>query len=150
MNQIINTNRAVRVKFNAYTSNTQTTQSSNADIYVPFPVKEILVKGVDLDFVQDFRSMYFTSSLVDGNILGSGFAGGSCDFSNSTKELRYIFNTPRDINGSFRFDYSLIDVDATVSYATTSLLGVSTVYYGAPAGSVLFVIEFIGSTTLHA
>ena len=58
MNQIINTNRAVRVKFNAYTSNTQTTQSSNADIYVPFPVKEILVKGVDLDFVQAFRSMY--------------------------------------------------------------------------------------------
>ena len=34
MNQIINTNRAVRVKFNAYTSNTQTSQSSNASIYM--------------------------------------------------------------------------------------------------------------------
>ena len=63
------------MKFNAYTSNTQTTQSSNADIYVPFPVREILVKGVDLDFNADFKTMYFTSSLVDGNYVGSGFAG---------------------------------------------------------------------------
>ena len=71
MSQRINTNRAVRVKFNAYTSNTQTTQSSNASIYVPFPVKEILIKGIDLDFGADFRTMYFTSSIVDGNYVGS-------------------------------------------------------------------------------
>ena len=148
MSQIINTNRAVRVKFDAHTVSTQTTQSSSASIYVPFPVKEIIVKGVDLDFVQDFRSMYFTSSLVDNNILGSGFAGGLCDYSSSTKQLRYIFNTPRDINGSFRFDYSLIDVDTQVSYNTTSLLGAITTWYGAPAGYALFVLEFIGSTNL--
>ena len=70
MNQIIYTNRAVRVKFNAYTSNTQTTQSSNASIYVPFPVREILIKGIDLDFGSDFKTMFFTSSLVDGNYVG--------------------------------------------------------------------------------
>ena len=148
MSQIINTNRAVRVKFDAHTVSTQTTQSSSASIYVPFPVKEIIVKGADLDFVQDFRSVYFTSSLVDNNILGSGFAGGLCDYSSSTKQLRYIFNTPRDINGSFRFDYSLIDVDTRVSYNTTSLLGAITTWYGAPAGYALFVLEFIGSTNL--
>ena len=148
MSQIINTNRAVRVKFDAHTVSTQTIQSSSASIYVSFPAKEIIVKGVDLDFVQDFRSMYFTSSLVDNNILGSGFAGGLCDYSSSTKQLRYIFNTPRDINGSFRFDYSLIDVDTQVSYNTTSLLGAITTWYGAPAGYALFVLEFIGSTNL--
>ncbi len=58
MNQIINTNRAVRVKFNAYTSIAQMSQSSNASIYVPFPVKEILIKGIDLDFSADFRTMF--------------------------------------------------------------------------------------------
>ena len=38
MNQIINTNRAVRVKFDAYTSTNKWNQSSSADIYVPFQV----------------------------------------------------------------------------------------------------------------
>ena len=107
MNQIINTNRAVRVKFDAYTSTTQITQSSNASIYVPFPVKEILIQGIDLDFGADFRTLYFTSSLVDGNILGSAFASGLTDYSSSTKQLRYIFNTPRDINGSFRNSFNI-------------------------------------------
>ena len=138
MNQIINTNRAVRVKFNAYTSTTQTTQSSNADIYVPFLVKEIHVKGVDLDFYYDFRTMYFTSSLVDGNVLGSGFAGAVYDTSSTTKQLRYIFNTPREINGSFRFDYFLIDNNTGASYNNAGIIN------GAPTGYVLFVIEFVG------
>ncbi len=106
---IINTNRGVRVKFGTYTSTTQVSQSSSADLYAHFLVKEIFVKGVDVDFVGDFRSMYFTSSLVDGNILGSGFRGAHYDNSSSTKQLRYIFNTPRDINGSFRFYYNLLD-----------------------------------------
>ena len=149
MNQIINTNRAVRVKFNAYTSNTQTTQSSNADIYVPFPVKEILVKGVDLDFGADFKNMFFTSSLVDGNYVGSGFAGALTDYSSSTKQLRYIFNTPRDINGSYSFTYSLLDNVSNVGYTDYSI-GNAAPTTGAPVGYVLFVIEFIGSTTLHA
>ena len=147
MNQIINTNRAVRVKFNAYTSATQMSQSSSASIYVPFPVKEILIKGIDLDFGSDFRTMYFTSNLVDGNILGSAFAGGLLDYSTSTKELRYIFNTPRDINGSYNFMYSLIDNVSNASYMDySSGNGIGTT--GAPTGYALFVIEFIGSTTL--
>ena len=147
MNQIINTNRAVRVKFNAYTSTTQTIQSSSANIYVPFLVKEILVKGVDLDFGSDFRTMYFTSSLVDSNVLGSGFAGGKMDYSASVKQLRYIFNTPREINGSYSFTYSLIDPDTIVQYRDYAT-GVGVLTNGAPTGYVLFVIEFIGSTTL--
>ena len=90
MSQIINTNRAVRVKFDTYTG-TKFSQSSIASIYVPFPVKEIILKGVDFDFGADFRTMYFTSNLVDGNILGSGFAGSLTDYSTSVKTLRYIF-----------------------------------------------------------
>ncbi len=142
MNQIINPNRAVRVKFDAYTSTTQMSQSSSASIYVPFPVKEILIKGIDLDFGADFRTMFFTSSLVDGNILGSAFASGLTDYSSSTKQLRYIFNTPRDINGSFRFDYSLVDNITPATYIDGNIEP------GAPTGHVLFVLEFIGSTTL--
>ena len=144
MNQIINTNRAVRVKFDAYTSTNKWNQSSSADIYVPFQVKEILVKGVDVDFTGDFRTMYFTSSLVDGNILGSGYGGSYYDTSSSTKQLRYIFNTPRDINGSFRFDYFLLDNINSATYVSAG----ATVIDGAPVGYVLFVLEFIGSTTL--
>ncbi len=64
MNQIINTNRLVRVKFNTYTSTSQTTQSSNASIYVLFAVKKILIEGIDLDLNADFPTMFFTSSLV--------------------------------------------------------------------------------------
>ena len=147
MNQIINTNRAVRVEFNAYTSNTQTTQSSNASIYVPFPVKEILIKGIDLDFGSDFKTMFFTSSLVDGNYVGSGFAGTLTDYSASTKQVRYIFNTPRDINGSYSFTYSLLD-NVSISAYTDYATGVGVPTTGSPTGYVLFVIEFIGSTTL--
>ena len=147
MNQIINTNRAVRVKFDAYSSVAQMSQSSSASIYVPFPVKEILVKGVDLDFGSDFKTMFFTSSLVDGNYVGSGFAGGLTDYSSSTKQLRYIFNTPRDINGSYSFTYSLLD-NVSISAYTDYATGVGVPTTGSPTGYVLFVIEFIGSTTL--
>ena len=64
------------------------------------------------------------------------------DYSNSTKQLRYIFNTPRDINGSFRFEYSLVDNETASTYSNGAVVN------GAPVGYVLFVIEFIGSTTL--
>ena len=147
MNQIINTNRAVRVKFDTYTSISQMSQSSSASIYVPFPVKEILIKGIDLDFNADFRTMYFTSSLVDGNYVGSGFAGTLTDYSASTKQVRYIFNTPRDINGSYSFTYSLLD-NVSISAYTDYATGVGVPTTGSPTGYVLFVIEFIGSTTL--
>ena len=79
---------------------------------------------------------------MDGNILGSGYGGSYYDTSSATKQLRYIFNTPRDINGSFRFDYFLVD---TVSAATYSNAGLQN---GAPIGYALFIIEFVGSTTL--
>ena len=144
MSQIINTNRAVRVEFAGYTSTTQMSQTSSADIYVPFPVKEIVIKGVDMDFTSDFRSMYFTSSLVDGNIVGSGYGGAYYDNSTSTKHIRYIFNTPKDINGSFRFDYFLVDNNSTPVYVNNLAVQMN----GAPRGYVLFVIEFIGSTNL--
>ena len=147
MNQIINTNRAVRVKFDTYTSISQKSQSSSASIYVPFPVREILIKGIDLDFGADFRTMYFTSSLVDGNYVGSGFAGTLTDYSAITKQVRYIFNTPRDINGSYSFTYSLLDNVSNVGY-TDYATGIGVPTTGAPTGYVLFVIEFIGSTTL--
>ena len=147
MNQIINTNRAVRVKFDAYTSTTQITQSSNASIYVPFPVREILIKGIDLDFNADFKTMYFTSSLVDGNYAGSGFAGTLTDYSASTKQVRYIFNTPRDINGCYSFTYSLLD-NVSISAYTDYTTGNAIPSTGAPVGYILFVIEFIGSTTV--
>ena len=147
MNQIINTNRAVRVKFDTYTSISQMSQSSSASIYVPFPVREILIKGIDLDFNADFRTMYFTSSLVDGNYVGSGFAGTLTDYSASTKQVRYIFNTPRDINGSYSFTYSLLD-NVSISAYTDYATGVGVPTTGSPTGYVLFVIEFIGSTTL--
>ena len=143
MSQIINTNRAVRVKFDTYTSYTKFSQSSNASLYVPFPVKEIILKGVDLDFGADFRTMYFMSNLVDNNIIGSGYAGGIMDYSTSVKELRYIFNTPRDINGSYSFTYSLLD-NETIPIYTDYIGGVATPTTGAPVGFVLFTFEFVG------
>ena len=39
--EIINTNKAVVVKFAAYESQYQTTQNGSATIYIPFPVKQI-------------------------------------------------------------------------------------------------------------
>ena len=52
--EIINTNKAVVVNFAAHASVYQTTQSGSATIYIPFSVKQINVKGVDLDFESDF------------------------------------------------------------------------------------------------
>ena len=73
--EMINTNKAILVHFPAYTSQSQLNNTSTAHIYIPFPVKQINVKGIDLDFDADFRVMYFTSNLVDNGPLGSGFGG---------------------------------------------------------------------------
>ena len=70
--QMINTNRAVLVNFAGNGNNSQLSTSGTADIYVPFRVSQINLKGVDLDFDADFRAMYFTSNLVDYGPLGSG------------------------------------------------------------------------------
>ena len=148
--EIINTNKAVVVKFAAHTSVNQTTQSGSATIYIPFPVKQINVKGVDLDFESDFRSMYFTSDLVNHGALGSGYGGILSDNSSTTKQMTYYFKDPIEVNGTYTFTYHILD---TLSFFfingfvpgtgpdTSANTGSSP---GAPNGIVLFMLEFIG------
>ena len=147
---MINTNRAVLVNFETNANPHQLTSSGSADIYVPFKVSQINIKGIDLDFDSDFQSMYFTSNLVDYGPLGSGFAGILCDNSTTTKQMTYLFKDPRDINGSYTFIYHVLDI-VTVYFpngyvpgtnAGSSLITGSTA--GSPAGRVLFMLEFIG------
>ena len=109
---MINTNKAVIVHFVGNTNANQVTTSGTADIYVPFKVSQINIKGVDLDFDADFRMMYFTSNLVDDGPLGSGFASILSDKSSTTKQLTYLFEDPRDINESYTFTYHLLDTFA--------------------------------------
>ena len=99
--EIINTNKAVVVRFPAHASEYQTTQSGSATIYIPFPVKQINVKGVDLDFESDFRSMYFTSDLVNHGAVGSGYGGILADNSATTKQMTYYFKDPIEVNGTY-------------------------------------------------
>ena len=148
--QMINTNRAVLVNFTNNANSAQLSTSGSANIYVPFRVSQINLKGVDLDFDSDFRAMYFTSNLVDNGPLGSGYAGILCDNSTSTKQLTYLFKDPRDINGSYTFTYTILDniafyfengfvpgagPDYSAAVGTTS---------GSPVGRVLYMLEFIG------
>ena len=148
--EIINTNKAVVVKFPAYVSQYQTTQSGSATIYIPYLVKQINIKGVDLDFDSDFRTMYFTSNLVNHGALGSGYAGILSDNSSTTKQMTYYFKDPIEVNGSYTFTYHILD---TVSFfyangfvpGTAPDASVNTgTSHGAPAGIVLFMFEFIG------
>ena len=104
--EIINTKKAVVVKFPAYASEYQTTQSGSATIYILFPVKQINVKGVDLDLESDFRSMYFTSDLVNHGALGSGYGGILADNSATTKQMTYYFKDPIEVNGTYTFTSS--------------------------------------------
>ena len=97
---MINTNKAVLIYFAGNTNENQVTSSGAADIYVPFKESQINLKGIDLDFDSDFRMMYFTSDLVQSGPLGSGYGGILYDNSSSTKEMTYLFQDPRDINGS--------------------------------------------------
>ena len=148
--KMINTNRAVLVKFAGNTNLDQVTTSGSADIYVPFKVSQINVKGIDLDFDSDFRVMYFTSNLVDYGPLGSGYAGILYDNSTSTKQMTYLFQDPRDINGSYTFTYHILDttafffINGFVSGTgpdTSANVGATD---GSPIGRVLFMLEFIG------
>ena len=102
--EMINTNKAVLVKFSADIS------TASADIYIPFPVKEIHVRGVDIDWADDYIAVIFNSNLVNDGPLGGGFCGLNYDNSTATKKLRYIFPDPRDINGSYTFSYNVIDL----------------------------------------
>ena len=166
----INTNRAVVVPFLGHDKQSQTTVSSSVSIYVPFLVSEIQVRGIHTNFDADFREMYFTSSLVDGGPLGSAFPGILGDTSASSKTVKYVFQNPREINGSYNFTYHLIDpisfffpfgylAGTGVATEVPSLGGFAnlqpdntsnmypapnaTAMSGAPDGRVLFIIEFI-------
>ena len=147
---MINTNRAVLVYFAGNTNEDQVTSSGAANIYVPFKVSQINIKGIDLDFESDFRVMYFTSDLVDSGPLGSGYAGILCDNSTTTKQMTYLFKDPRDINGNYTFTYHILDTTAFyflngfvpgIGPDTSSNVGVSE---GSPMGKVIFMLEFIG------
>ena len=121
--EMINTNKAVSVFFGA-NKNTGT-----ANIYIPFPVKEIHVRGVDIDWQAEYCAVIFTSSLVNDGPLGGGFAGALYDNSTSTKKMRYIFNQPKDINGTYSFTYTPIDsINAT----------------SGSIGYAVFTLEFVG------
>ena len=154
--EMINTNKAVVVSFDAYASQHQITNTASADIYVPFLVKEIHVRGIDLDFMADFQPLYFTSSLVNNGPLGSGYAGILCDTSVGTRKLRYIFDTPREINGTYSFTYHIFNPEKIAfnyptgfasgglsAYALASPAIPTSAEPGAPAGNVLFMLEFI-------
>ena len=151
--QMINTNRAVIVNFdgtavavvaNALTGDVATpatTKSAVAytNIYIPFPVKEIHIRGIDIDWNLDYATVYFTSSLTDNLPLGSGYAGVYADISTATKKLRYIFDQPRDINGTYTFEYFRLDQRS--SGFTNTL---TSNYPSVDGGSVCFMLEFIG------
>ena len=154
--EMINTNKAVVVSFDPYASKLQITNTASADIYVPFLVKEIHVRGIDLDFMTDFQPLYFTSSLVNNGPLGSGYAGILCDTSVGTRKLRYIFDTPREINGTYSFTYHVFNPEKVSfhfpggfapggleAYAHVSPAIPAFAEPGAPAGNVLFMLEFI-------
>ena len=158
--QMINTNRAVVVNFTGYVSELQMTNTASAYIYVPFLVKEIHVRGIDLDFMADFQPLYFTSSLVNDGPLGSGYAGILCDISSGTKKMKYIFDTPIDINGSYNFTYHIYNPEQVAfnypsGFAPGGASAGPNLYAlgypniapnaipGAPSGSVLFMLEFI-------
>ena len=148
--EIINTNKAVIVKFAAYVSQYQTTQSGSATIYIPYPVKQINIKGVDLDFDSDFRTIYFTSDLVNHGVLGSGYAGILSDNSSTTKQMTYYCKDPIEVNGSYTFTYHVLGTESFffangfipgTGPDTSSHTGMTN---GAPEGKVLFMLEFIG------
>ena len=124
--EMINTNKAVFVKFPANMS------TGTASIYISFPVKEIHVRGVDIDWGQDYSAVMFTSSLVNSGPIGGGYCGIHSDLSTSIKKLRYIFREPIDVNGTYQFTYQLIDTDGGAIYPD--------IFYG----NVCFTLEFIG------
>ena len=122
--EMINTNKAVFVYFPTNKS------QGMASIYIPFPVKEIHVKSIDVDWEVDYCACMFSSSLLDGPIGGVFCGVKSGVTSTSLKNLKYIFLTPRDINGTYTYNYSIID----------SALAFPSINYG----SVVFTLEFIG------
>ena len=50
----------------------------------------------------------FSSSLFNDGPIGGAFCGVNYDNSNRLKHLRYIFPNPKDINGTYTFNYSAL------------------------------------------
>ena len=122
--EMINTNKAVLVYFPTNKS------QGTASIYIPFPVKEIHVKGVDVDWQADYVACMFSSSLFNDGPIGGAFCGINYDNSNSLKHLRYLFPNPIDINGTYTFNYSALDY--------------TNVFPSPVPGFAVFTLEFIG------
>ena len=122
--EMINTNKAVSVYFATNKS------QGSASIYIPFLVKEILVKGVDIDWQNDYCACMFSSSIFNDGPIGGGFCGINYDNSSSLKQLRYIFTTPKEINGSYTFNY-------TPLYNANPFPSIN-------YGQIVFTLEFIG------
>ncbi len=99
----INTNKAVVVYFGGNKS------IGSVSLSIPFPVKEMHVKGVDIEWQADYVACMFSSSLVNDGPIGGGFCGVNCDNSTSLKNIRYIFRTPLAINGTYTFNYQVLD-----------------------------------------
>jgi hypothetical protein len=151
--EMFNTNKAVQVYFNGTVdavvvnstpgavASPATTKTSiaYADIYIPFPVKEIHVRSIDIDWNNDYFSAYFISSLVDNGPLGGGFLGQTSEFSHSIKSMRYIFSEPRDINGSYRFEYLRLE-QRSAEFTNT----LNSNFPSVDGGGVVFMLEFIG------
>ena len=78
--KIINTNKALFVTFPLSNS------TASCDIYVPFPVYEIHVRGIDVDWQADYLTVVFFSSLFNDGPVGSAFCGVGSDFSTATKK----------------------------------------------------------------
>ena len=121
---IINTNKALFVTFPLSSS------TSSCDVYIPFPVSEIHIRGIDVDWQADYLTVVFFSSLFNDGPVGAAFCEVGSDLSSATKKVRYIYNQPRDINGSYQFWYKAVD----------QLYAIPDAHYG----SVCFIMEFIG------
>ena len=151
--EMINANKAILVYFtgtfagqnanattgDVYMPPTSKSSVAYANIYIPFQVKEIHVRGIDIDWNADYYSIYFTSSLVDNGPLGSGYAGIYSDTSTSTKKMKYIFDQPRDVNGTYRFEYFRIEQNSGAFLNTKTPS-----YPSSDGGGVLFMLEFVG------
>ena len=84
--KIINTNKALFVTFPLPSSTT------SCNIYVPFPVYEIHIRRIDVDWQADYLSVIFFSSLFNDGPVGGAFCGVGFDVSNSTTNLRFIYS----------------------------------------------------------
>ena len=72
----------------------------------------------------------FSSSIFNDGPIGGGFCGINYDNSSSLKQLRYIFTTPKEINGSYTFNYTPLD----------NANPFPSIHYG----QIVFTLEFIG------